>query len=181
MAKEYSIILQYLLAKRVNDMNWNEINVYLAPIGSQVRVSREAGIDGEDNSAPTVVTITPPPMLEPRPVHRATIELWFETAGFRAAQLRLESSRYEWEDVSAAIVTNRALLTSILFSFKADASLRERMLTWNELVGRVCEANYLELVNPATGLAPASEFQKLVERSFAWGYFIEMEKWRRFG
>jgi hypothetical protein len=162
-------------------MNWNEINVYLAPIGSQVRVIREVGMAGEDHSAPAVVRITPPPMLEPRPVHRATIELWFETAGFRAAQLRLESSRYEWEDVSAAIVTNHGLLASILFSFKADASLRERMLTWDDIVGRVCEANFLEVVNPAAGLAAASEFQKLVERSFAWGYFIEMEKWRRFG
>jgi hypothetical protein len=149
-APDISAVIR-LRTRNVDDVNWNEIKVYLAPMGSEVRISPDFAIGDDDHSAPTVLTISPPLTVERRPVHRAKIELWFELAGFRATQIKLESSRYEWEDISAAIVTHRGLLASVLLSFKADASLRERMLVWDELVGRVCETNLLEVVNPVTG------------------------------
>jgi hypothetical protein len=161
-------------------MNWNEIKMHLAPVGSQIRINRDASIGGSDNAASSVVTVYLPLTIEPRPVKGSVVELWFETAGFRAIQIKLQSSKYEWQDILASIVTDRGLLANIIFHFKAEANLRERVTIWESLVHQICELYRLQLVDPVEGLVPCTEFQKLIERSFAWGYFIEMEKWRKF-
>jgi len=161
-------------------MNWNEIKVHLAPLGSEVHLKREASVDGAENSSTNVVTISLPLTVEPRPVRPKDIELWFMENGFGATSIKLQSSQYEWEDVSATVLINHGLLASVALHFRAGPDLCERALIWDGIVRQLCEKNRLNVINPATGLVPASQFLKLIERSFAWGYFTEMEKWRKF-
>lgn len=157
-------------------MSWNQVKIGLAPIGSKIFESRDRTTTTADGYPVTVLTVRPPEGEKGSTVRTSDLERWFADRGFRSVMRKSQSSRYDFQDISALIFSKGDALHQITMSFQIGFDVRSRLGTWGNLVTEVCQTFRLRLIDGEVGLVEPEAFERLVMRSFAWECFLEREK-----